>query len=191
MEIAIGLFTALGTAGTAAAGTAATAATAGAAAGATTALTAAGTASSALSVLQGVATVGSLLATGIGGLSAYGEAKTQAKLSEVQAESERLAGEEKSLRIRRDLVQKVGANRVAFAASGATIGSGADIEASLEGDAAFETNIEKQNARVRELGARLKADRYNAQATSSLISTAGKMAGIGANYGIDIAKRGV
>ena len=148
------------------------------------------TGSSALSVLQGVATAGSMLSTVMGGLSSFGEARTNARLSDLQAESERLAGEEKSLRIRRDLVQKIGANRVAFAGSGVTLGSGASIEAGLEGDAAFELGMEKQNARIRELSSRMKADRYRSQATTSLIGTAGKVIGQGANFGLDLAQRG-
>lgn len=197
MEVALAVFSAVGTAASTAGSAVASAVGLGAAGtttllpavgGWSTAVTTAG--SSAFSVLQGVATAGSLLSTAVGGLSAYSEARTNAELSEIQAESERLAGQEKSLRIRRDLLQKIGANRVAFAGSGVTIGSGASIEASLEGDAEFELGLERQNARVRQLSAQMRAGRYRDQATASLIGTAGKMAGTLGNYGLDLAVRG-
>lgn len=190
-ELAIGLFAALGSAGTAAAGAAS------AATWATTVTTAAGVtstvaagASTALSVLQGVATAGSILSSLAGGLSAFSEAQTNAELARLQGNQEVLASEEHALRIKREMVQKVGAARVAFAASGLDISSSREVERDLEAQAQFETGIERQNTRIRRAQALARAGQLQTSGTMSLIASGAKALTAGANFGIDIARRG-
>lgn len=166
VEIVASLFATAATAAPAAAATTASAASAAAAAAGwtTTVVSTASTASSALSVLQGVATAGSLI--------------TQIASTRKQMRQEDLASKQEALNIQREYIQKVGANRVAFAGSGLSLGSGQNdaIESSLEEQKDFETEISRTNGRMRVNAAALKG-------ASGLINTAG-------NFAIDIAKRG-
>ncbi|MFA7504281.1 MAG: hypothetical protein WCZ28_06245 [Burkholderiaceae bacterium] len=189
-ELAIGLFAALGSTGAAAgAATAATWATTVTTAAGVTSTVAAG-ASTALSVLQGVATAGSILSSLAGGLSAYAEAQTNADLARLQGNQEVLASEEAAIRIKRDLVQKTGAARVAFAASGLDISSSQEVERDLAAQAEFETGIEKQNARIRRAQALARAGQLETSGSMSLLAAGGKALASGADFGIDIARRG-
>lgn len=195
MEIAVGMFAALGTS-TAAAGTAA----AGGWLAGTTATTAAGATvfsgasalagSTALSVLSGVLTAGSMLSTIAGGAAAVSEAETNAALQGLQGTQEVLASEETALRIKRDLLKKVGETRVAFAGSGLTIGSGAEVERDLTNQADFETGIERTNATIRRAQAKARQKTYRDSATMSLVGAAGKILGQAGSYGVDLVKRG-
>lgn len=198
MEAAVALFAAMGTAGTAAATTAATAATSAAAwaagttvttaAGVTTGLAAAG--STALTVLQGVATAGSVLATLSGGMAARSEAKTNARLAEMQGEQDYIDAERRSLAIRRETLKKVGDARVAFAGSGLDISSADAIVGSLEAQGDYETGVERSSAQMRKLQAGMRAKQYRASGQADLIGSVAKAVGQGANLGIDIANRG-
>lgn len=166
MEIVASLFATAATAAPAAAATTATAATAAATAAGwtTTVVGTASTASSALSVLQGVATAGSLI--------------TQLAATRNQMRQEDLASKQEALNIQREYIQKVGANRVAFAGSGLSLGSGQSeaIEDSLAEQRDFEDEISRTNGRMRINAAALKG-------AGGLINTAG-------NFAIDLAKRG-
>ena len=55
---------------------------------------------------------------------------------------------ERSYRIRREMVQKVGAARVAFAGSGLDISSGDAIEAGYRSEADFETSLAKSAGKI-------------------------------------------
>jgi hypothetical protein len=189
-ELAIGLFSALG-------GGATAAGAASAATWATTVTTAAGVtstvatgASTALSVLQGIATAGSILSTLAGGMAAFSEVQTNAALSRIQADQEILASEEAALRVKRDLVKKIGAARVAFAASGLDISSSLEVERDLERQAEFETAIERQNARIRRAQALARARQFQTSGGMEFFASGAKALTTGASFGIDIARRG-
>lgn len=196
-ELAAAAFGAISTAFTASAPAATAAASAASWAAGTTITTAAGVTTSlagagsgVLSALQGVATIGSMASTLIGGLSAYREGQNQAIFGDINAEADRLEAREQSLRIRRELVQKVGANRVAFAASGLDISSGDMIEGALGIEADYETGLIDAAGRMRSAGSRTSAASMRSRGMSGLVAAAGRAVGQGVNYGIDIANRG-
>jgi hypothetical protein len=185
-EVAIGLFSALGAGATAAAGAVGSAASAiGAGLGG---LTAAG--SSALGILQGVATAASVASTLVGGIGSYEEGQQQAQIAKLQGNSEYIASEQKALQIRRDLVQKVGAARVAFAGSGLDISSAGAVESDLRNQADYATAIEKTNAEQAKAMAALRASQYRSNGLIDLAGAGLKGVGQAGGYGLDIAKRG-
>jgi hypothetical protein len=190
MEAVLGLFALAGPELAAGAGSAVGAAELLPAVGGWSTLVTPAAGSSALGVLQGVATAGSMLSAGVGGLAALGQGLSRGALSDVEAEQERLAGEERAIRLKRELVQKIGANRVAFAASGVQIGSGDALEGSLRSEAEFETQLAGTNARIKQLAAEQRADQYRFQGYAGALAAAGKIGALGANYGLDIARRG-
>jgi hypothetical protein len=180
MELAIGVFSSMF-------GTAATAATSAAswaagtpittAAGVTSSLSsAAGLGSTALSILEGAASAASVLATVAGGVSANAEAKMQASAAELQAR-------EQALRIQREELEKIGAARVAFAASGVSLASGAQVENALERDSLFEQNLVRSSGSV-------QASQIRLRGRGSLVAAAGKAAGTVADTSISLARRG-
>lgn len=181
-EIAIGLFTALGT-GASAVGSAVASAGAG-----LSGLVGAG--SSSLGILQGVATAASVASTLVGGIGSFAQGQQQAEIAKLQGNSEYLASEEKALQIRRDLVQKVGAARVAFAGSGLDISSASAVESDLRNQADFATSIEKTNAETNKMMATLRAKQYRTNGALDLVGASLKAAGTATGYGFDIAKRG-
>lgn len=195
-ELAAAAFSAISTAFTAAApaaaATSAAAWTAGTtittAAGVTSTLAGAG--SGVLSALQGVATIGSMASTLIGGVAAYRDGQNQAMFADINAEADRLEAREQALRIRRELVQKVGSNRVAFAASGLDISSGDTIEQALGAEADFETGLIDAAGRVRAAGTRATSASLRSRGVSGLVAAASRAMGQGVRYGIDIANRG-
>lgn len=206
-ELALAFFA---TAGTAAAGTAAAGAGAAAssalawglgttvttAAGVTSGLGAgslaalAGAGSSALGVLQGVATASSMVSTLVGGVGKFIQGGQQADMAELQGKSDYLASEEEALRIRQDLVKKVGQARVAFAASGLDISSAGAVENDLTNQADFETQMAEANGQSRLLQSRMRAQAYRTGADFDLAGSVLKAGGQLAGYGLDIAKRG-
>lgn len=202
-ELVVSAFAAVGSAATAATATAGswlagtTAVTAAgqtvfSGAAAASAAAAAGAGSTAFSILQGVATAGSILATLAGGAASNAEAGEQAQLAEINAEGDRLASEERALRIRRDLLQRVGAARVAFAGSGVSIAAGqpAAVEQDLRRQASFELGLEKSNAALRRASGELKARSIRRGGQVDLTGSYLKAGITGLNYGLDIAKRG-
>lgn len=190
MEAAVALFTTLATAGEAAATSAA------AWAAGTTVTTAAGVTStlaagsSALSILQGVATAGSILSTVAGGMSDAAEAKTNAQMAELQGNQDYIDSERRALEIRRETARKVGAARVAFAASGLDISSGDAVVADLETQGTYQTGIEKQAGESRRIQSQMRARQYRASGDADLLGTVFKAGGKLAGFGIDIANRG-
>ncbi|MGL4396614.1 MAG: hypothetical protein ACRCS9_08760 [Hyphomicrobium sp.] len=196
MEAAIALFAMGGGAGAAAG--AATSAAAWAAG--TTITTAAGVTSSlgglaaagsgALSILQGVSTAASMLSTLAGGLSSFGEARTNAKLAQLQGEQEYIDAERRALAIRRETLQKTGSARVAFAASGLDISSADAVVNDLEQQGAYETGVERQAGQMRKLQSGLRARQYRASGGANLLGSVARAGGQAANFGLDIAQRG-
>lgn len=183
-ELAIGLFAALGTGGAAAGGTAAAAGAGGLFSGLLTA------GSSTLGILQGVATAASVASTLVGGVGSLVQGFQQADIAKLQGNSEYLASEQKALQIRRDLVQKVGEARVAFAGSGLDISSATAVESDLRNQAAYATDIEKTNAETNRQMAVLRAKQYRTNGVLDLAGASLKAAGQIGGYGLDIAKRG-
>jgi hypothetical protein len=180
MELAIGAFTSMfGTAASTATSAAAWAAgtTVTTAAGVTTPLvSAAGFGSTALSILQGAASAASVLATVAGGAQMGAEAKMQASAAELQAR-------EQALRIRREELEKIGAARVAFAASGVSLASAGQVENALERDSLFEQNLVRSSGSV-------QASQIRLRGRGSLLTAYGNAAGTVASTGIDLVRRG-
>lgn len=183
-ELAIGLFAALGTGGAAAAGTGAAAGAGGLFSGLL------GAGSSTLGVLQGVATVASVASTLVGGVGSFFEGQNQAEMAKLQGNADYIAGEQKALQIRRDLVQKIGEARVAFAGSGLDVSSAGAVESDLTNQADYATAIEKMNAEQSRQMALLRAKQYRTNGALDLAGASLKAVGQVGGYGLDIAKRG-
>lgn len=180
------LFTAF--AGLATAGGAAAAGTA--AAGAAAAATATAATAGSLAALQGTLTAASAIASIVGGgLGAY-EAYQASQQEKLAGRQEELASLQRQNELKRDLVIKTGAARVAFAASGVDISSAAPIEADLAHQAAYETTIEKQNARIRRAQASMRSRQALTRGAGSLVAGFREAAVTTANYGLDVAARG-
>ncbi len=177
MEAVASLFTVGGTA--AAASTAATTATAAATA-----------ASTAWSVLQGAATAVSIAAALGGGVMALAEGKKQAEISEIEAGQARIASEQTANRIKREWLEKTGAARVAFGASGVDIGSAASIEDGLTQQYTYATGIERENMLLRQISAKARGEALEDRGEAGLLSGIGQAAGTAARYAIDIRNRG-
>jgi hypothetical protein len=185
MEAAFAALSAIGTSAATAVTTAGSALASGASAlasgvssllpGATTGAAAA-SGSTALSVLQGTMTAASMLTSGLGGVVSYGEAQEQARAAELEAR-------DKAVRIREEELQKIGASRVAFAASGVQLGSGATVEAAITRDADYERAMAIRSGRI-------NARQLKLRGTGALLSAAGDVAKTGANYAIDLRNRG-
>jgi hypothetical protein len=146
--------------------------------------------SSALGILQGVATAASVASTIVGGIGSAVQGEQQAEIAKLQGNSEYIASEQKALQIRRDLVQKVGAARVAFAASGLDISSANAVEDDLTNQADFATAIEKTNAAQAKQMAAIRASQYRSNGLIDLAGAGLKAAGQAGGFGLDIAKRG-
>lgn len=199
-ELAISAFAALGASagttaavGLTAAETAAAVAAGGAAAGswaAGTTVAAAGAASSALGTLSTVATVGSMISTIIGGYAGYQQSQAQAAVAGLNADQAHVEAAEQALRIRREAVQKIGTARIAFAASGTDISSGASIEQGYRNEADFETGLAKSAGDLKAAGAEMQASSYRARGISSLVEAAGKTFAAGTGQALSIARRG-
>lgn len=180
MEMATGLYALMGTGAAAGAGSAGSwlAGTTAANAAGTTVFSGAGAGagSSVLSIAQGALTAGSILASLAGGVMGNSEAKLQATATELQARDE-------ALRIKREELQKIGAARVAFGASGVSLASGDPIEADLRQQSQFETALTRNSGRV-------AASQIRLRGRAGLVEAAAKAMGTGANYAIDLRTRG-
>ncbi len=177
MEVAVAAMTALGGAATSAvtaAGSALSTAGSALASGVSAFLPGAG--SSALSVLQGTMTAASMLTAGLGGAVSYSESREAAKASELEAR-------DKAARIREEELQKIGAARVAFAASGVQLGSGAQVENAIARDSEYEQAMAIRSGRI-------NARQLRMRGSGALLRAAGDIASTGANYAIDLRRRG-
>jgi hypothetical protein len=190
MELAATAFAAMAASGTAAAATSTAAWAAG-----TTITTAAGATSSLLgsSMLGALSTgltVASAASTLVGGFMAYRQSNQQADMAELNAESARIESEERALRIRRELVQKTGAARVAFAGAGLSLSSGAAIEQGYRNEAESEIRLVRAGGRIAAAGHEMGAAQYRSRGWASLVESAGRVAAGGMQQGISIARRG-
>lgn len=195
MELAASTFALLAGGGAAAAGTAGTAALGassigGGLASAAAATTGAAAASSGvLSAVQSAVTVGSMVATALGGYAGYQSHKTQAAFAEIDAGNEQVAAAAQANKIQRELIKRIGDARVAYAGSGLDISSGSDIEASLRSQADYETSIAYGGGNMRAAGRRAQVGSLLTQSTGSLISAAGKIADRGLDTYLDVSRR--
>lgn len=196
-ELAVAFFSTIGTAAATAAPAAATAAataatslipTIGGISAGAAGLATAG--SSALTVLQGLATAGSLLSTVVGGVGAFAQAQSDAQMAKLQGTQDYITSQETAMRIRREMVQKTGDARVAFAGSGLDISSADAVTGSIADQANFETEIERTNAQRKLAEARMKARQYRTNALFDLAGTAAKAGGQFAQYKLSVANRG-
>lgn len=204
-ELAATAFAAIGSAfaasapaaGAAAATTATTAATAAAAtstaawaAGTTVVPAAAAASSGLLSTLQTVASIGGMISTLAAGYGAYQQGQQQATMARLDGEAEAIAAKDKALRIRRELVQTIGRNRVGFAASGVDISGGFGLEDDLMSQAEYESGITLAAGRQGQAMAGLRAENYRSQGRMRLGASAVKAFGQGAELGMDLVNRG-
>ncbi len=177
---------------------AASAATAATAGGATTLAATAGAggfgaAAAGSGILGGLSTafsVGSAVSSILAGVAGYRTSRDQAALADLNAESARLESEEKALRIRRELVQKVGAARVAFAGSGLDISSGQEIERGYRSEADFETRLAGLGGEINAAGQRMVGAQYRTRSLASLIEAGGRAAGTLLDNKISTIRRG-
>lgn len=187
---------ALAAAGASAAAAGTTAASVGSWLAGTTVTTAAGVttalapAASTLTALQGLATVGSMTASLLGGLATWRQSADQARFAELDASGAKLDAEEKALRIQRETLQKVGASRVAFAASGLDVSGSAPIEASLASQSDYEQDLVRTAGDYAAAKSMANAEQYRSRGAAGMIAAAGKAAGAGLDYKISIARRG-
>jgi len=165
-------------------------ATAGAAATAAAASTAGAATAGTLGALQGVFSTAALISTALGGVSSYQSSQSRARFADLDATSERLSAEAETLRIKRDYLTKVGAARVAFAGSGLDISSGDAIEGSLKDQADYETSLAVAGGQSRAAQSLARGSAMRDQGTAGLISAAGKMAEIGADWSVSKYRRG-
>jgi hypothetical protein len=149
-------------------------------------------ASSAFSMMQGGMTAAQMLTQIGAGGSGYAEGQRKAGLADLEGQQAQLQSQERELRIRREVLQKTGAARVAFSASGVDISSGsaAAVEDDIGVQGKFETAIERGNSSQKALAAQLRAAQYRSNGENSLLAGIGKAAQTGSSFAIDIAKRG-
>lgn len=143
-----------------------------------------------LSTLQGGFSVASAVSSLLGGVSSYNDAQSKGKFAEIDAEMERLKGEDQANRIKREMLQRVGDARVAYAGSGQDVSGAGDIEASLRTQAGHETELALSGASLRHSASLAKAAQLRSQGTAGLLSGAVKAGGQLLDYGLDLRKRG-
>lgn len=153
----------------------------------------AGATAASLSALQGVTTAGSALLSLASGAAGIFGAVQQSSMDDIRASQEGLAGQQQALDIKRNLLQRIGAARVGFAASGIDIAAGGQ-ESALEGDltneADYQTRIAQGNAALRQGAAQVGSKNALLQGVSTGIKTVGKIASNISDYRLSIAARG-
>lgn len=189
-ELALSAAAAAGASAAAAGTTAFTTAAAGTAFLAPLVTTVTPAVSGVLGTLSTVATVGSMAASILGGVATYNQSMGQAAIADLNAEGARIEAQEKSLRIRRELAQKTGQARVAFAGSGLDISSASAIESGYRSEADFEIGLARTGGEIGAAGQRMQAAAYRTRGFSGLVDAAAKAGGAYVNNSISIARRG-
>lgn len=165
-----------------------------ASAAATTAGGAAAAGSTALQILQGVASAVAAIGavgTGISAMSASNEAADQAEL---QSGQEQLQATQRQTSMKRELLRILGENDVAFAAGGVDVGAGGIAEqsrAAARREAATEINIDRDNDEYRRALLKVRARGLRRRGGEQLMGGFGQALGIGLDYGMDVAERGI
>lgn len=150
----------------------------------------AGAGSGMLSSLQGYASVGSNVAQLLsGGMSALGGVNSR-RMADLNAHADELASEAKAIDIKRQLVKQIGDSRVAFAAGGMDIGSGAAIESGLRDQAQFQTDLARTSGEMGAISKRMAGANAETAGYAGLIASAAKAAKGFADYNLDLRKRG-
>lgn len=170
-------------------------------------------ASAAGSVAGAASTAGSLFSSGgsllstllqgglgvMGAMSAMQQGKTesaalqqQAQQAEFDATQQRLAGEQKSDELRRQLLAESGARDVAYAASGfdPTFGTPAMARDQAADDTARALNVESANADIAASRYRMRAAGYQAQAAAAKSAGFYKALGVAGTTAVSILRRG-
>lgn len=150
----------------------------------------AGATAAGLSSLQGVGTVAQAVTSILGGAGGLMTGLNNARMTDINARSEGLASEAQAVAIERDLVKKIGANRVGYAAAGLDISSGGDIEEALRDQARHQTVMAETSGQMAAAGRRGQAASQRVGGYMSLVEGLGKAAGAVGKYKLDIAKRG-
>lgn len=172
---------------TLAAGTATSAAAAGGTAAAAGAVGATGAAAasagagiSAASVLSGAFTAFSALSTVAMGLSGYQAAKAQADQMELQAEQETIQGLQRANEIRRQYLQTVSSQRVAYAASGIDLSSGTvgAVEAGAREVKERQLAVDATDTGLARLASRARAGQARNRANLALLDAGVRAGGI-------------
>lgn len=139
--------------------------------------------STALTVLSGAATVTSVLmglksanVEQASGVMAAQENAINADVSLLEGRRAATESEARALEIKRDTLRKIGAARVAFAASGLDISSRqlANIEDDIEDESGYQLALEEQNKRMALAEADLKAGQYGLRTEAALVASNAK-----------------
>lgn len=167
------------------------AATAGVGAG----VGAAAGASSALAILQGVASAVAAIGavgTGISAMAASEEAADQADL---QAGQEKIQATQRQTQMKRELLRILGENDVAFAAGGVDVGAGGGIaeqaRAAARKQAATEIGIDRDQDEYRRALLKVRSRGLRRRGGEQLMGGFGQALGIGLDFGMDVAERGI
>jgi hypothetical protein len=152
----------------------------------------AGLSSTVLGILQGVATATSVLGTLSAASSEQQGLMLQAQEADLQTGQSGLDSANRQIRMKRELLQVLGANKVSAAASGIDLQGGiAAADATAQKQAATrEISIEREDDQMRR--ALLKARANGLRARSRDAGSAGlvRAAGGFAQFGLDMAERG-
>ncbi|WP_336800484.1 hypothetical protein [Kaistia sp. MMO-174] len=150
------------------------------------------TGSTGLSILSGVATVGSALSSLAGGKQEAAGLRMQADQANFDARQEEVEGVRRTTKLKRALLQALGENDVAYAASGIDLGSGVaeDNRANAEKLAATEISIDRSTTEARAAMYRSRAASFTRLASSAESSSLLKALGIGAEGGLRLLQRG-
>lgn len=143
-----------------------------------------------LSMLQGKLTAQEMLMQKTSGIAGLISGVGQSIFSGIQANQERIASEYKVDQIKRETAKRIGSTRVAMAASGLDISSGDAIEAGISQDAASQIGIERSNAVMRQLAARMKGDAALSKGLLDLSGGLGRADMSATRYQLDLARRG-
>jgi hypothetical protein len=166
---------------------------AGAATSAASSLAAgAGLTSTVLGILQGVATATSVLGSLSAASSEQQALMMQAQEAELQAGQGGLDSANRQIRMKRELLQVLGANKVAAAAAGIDLQGGiaADDATAQKVAATREISIEREDDQMRRALIKARASGLRSRArdagTAGLVRAGGQFA----QFGMDVAERG-
>jgi len=130
------------------------------------------------------------VSTLLGGYMALRQGQDQAKFASLDAERSNIDAAERTLRIRRETVEKIGATRVAFAGSGLDISSAGAIEGGLEDQSDFEQDLARSAGRYGAARGRANAANIESQGVAGMISAGGRSFSQLADGYLSSARRG-
>ena len=137
-------------------------------------------------ILQGVATVGSVLAgfqaakqQEFAGAAQQQDLELQSRLAEQQGRGQELQSQQRAVELRREAVRRVAAARVAFGASGLDISSGQlrSIENEIQSDTDFGLSIEATNRDIGNQQSGVRAERLTTQGANARAAGASRASG--------------